>query len=482
MQLSWGAESQPCPTCARTSTQGIEVSGLKHVQDVLGQQCPNEDEFRNEATRQYEKLFPKKSKQAHSSEPIHGIRLSGRRDELEIAEQILGSRPPSQWPAIAKGCDDVRCAITRLFGSEEAALRVLNIAQRSGYLMSASQEINPSGKEQLWSLAEIRSVDRAIQQLPDKFLHLATLKNIFRAANGVKHKQHPDNPAMAASDYWSWLRHYPGSITMYDNLFPQSDLLSQLITHEFSHHLDFTWLEKTGEYAHQAFGFSAINQFVTEYAKKTPQEDFAESVSYAIYFPEKMRIEAPAKLELVTKLFDGKLPSSWPTLDSLLKQKGGIPGLLAACLGELTAIGSPAGQDVTFVYERRRDLPGQTIQYYPSSFSRQTQCLKPLLKDLAPELAKTDDFCLRGGMAAAELEVKRRVEPYLKSLINVASNFWSDFKAGSITPCPGETNFSEKCFYDRVFKPEAKEDPALKTLGPDLEKQSQRIYQLLFRK
>ncbi|MDO9183140.1 MAG: hypothetical protein Q7U04_12065, partial [Bacteriovorax sp.] len=120
--------------------------------------------------QQHSQLFPASTPK--STRIIEGRELQGTPDELDILERILGEnspdnrvpakRLPAKWKE-TKTCKNVLCVLSALFGDEESAYRVLNIAKRTGYILSADERYKPMTA---WNAKRVREIDEALMKLP----------------------------------------------------------------------------------------------------------------------------------------------------------------------------------------------------------------------------------------------------------------------------------------------------------------------------
>ena len=107
---------------------------------------------------------------------------------MKIFEEILGLFPPKKLSELNnQKCRKVLCALEYLLDSKEAALRLMNIGYRTGYILTLDQSknfIKQNGKnkryEQLWSLDEIRKIDRITKRMPKSLLKLKNLMEMLK--------------------------------------------------------------------------------------------------------------------------------------------------------------------------------------------------------------------------------------------------------------------------------------------------------------
>jgi hypothetical protein len=318
--LLWSISASAEEECNQSLTGTMDTKTIEELSSRLPI-CPSEQEADfAEAKKNYELAFPKKD--SVRTADVVGLSLEGTREELKIAEQLLGEQPPRSWPDIAKICKTVVCALGKVLGSEEAAMRILAQAKYSGYHISLSQQENDKKIEQIWSASEIRRMDRTIRELPSSFLHIKSLKNIYRMAD--HYRTHGHSLATGA-----FANRESGKIVFYDWGI-NSGLESNLV-HEISHHYDYSnggWLsayhsdsgydrisgwgekklgrDEKGELEWQ-YPHRANAPFVRDYAATNPLEDFAESSAYYFAQPNVLKEKDEEKYNfLKTKVFLGR--------------------------------------------------------------------------------------------------------------------------------------------------------------------------------
>ena len=146
-----------------------------------------------------------------------------------------------------------------------------------------------------------------LEEYPSGMLKTPGLKYIIRRLDGTPHPTHPAAPAV------SWTSE--GYIEFMDSAFQGQglDYIHRLILHEkahflwahlFNEQLKQDWIELGGWYENpdDIDGWSTTKQteFVSAYAHgKNPNEDMAESISFYIVRPDKLRSRAPAKYEFI---------------------------------------------------------------------------------------------------------------------------------------------------------------------------------------
>lgn len=152
---------------------------------------------------------------------------------------------------------------------------------------------------------EIISLIYMLEQFPAGMLKVKGLKHIVRRRDGLTHPFYPQAPAIA----WP----SAGYIEFMESAFTGSDIsyIHKLILHEKAHFLwSYTfddqlrqeWTE-LGQWYQDDEGewyTKQQTQFVSSYAHhNNPNEDMAESISYYVVNPDKLRNHAPTKYEFI---------------------------------------------------------------------------------------------------------------------------------------------------------------------------------------
>ena len=145
------------------------------------------------------------------------------------------------------------------------------------------------------------------EEFPTGMLKTPGLQYLVRRLDGTSHPLHPIAPAVA----WT----SAGYIEFMESAFKAQELdyIHRLILHEKAHflwehlfdeQLKEDWITLGGWFKNpnDVDGWSTIKQseFVSAYAHaKNPDEDMAESISFYIVRPDKLRSRAPAKYEFI---------------------------------------------------------------------------------------------------------------------------------------------------------------------------------------
>ena len=154
---------------------------------------------------------------------------------------------------------------------------------------------------------ELIALVSMFEEYPSGMLKTPGLKYLVRRLDGTPHPLYPTAPAVA----WT----SAGYIEFMESAFKEQglDYIHRLILHEKAHFLwDYLfddqlkqdWIKIGGWYQNpdDTDGWSTTQQteFVSAYAhSKNPNEDMAESISYYIVNPDKLRSRAPAKYKFI---------------------------------------------------------------------------------------------------------------------------------------------------------------------------------------
>ena len=154
---------------------------------------------------------------------------------------------------------------------------------------------------------ELIALVSMFEEFPQGMIKTLGLDYLVRRLDGTPHPTHPTAPAVA----WTGA----GYIEFMESAFKAQgrDYIHRLILHEKAHflwhhlfdeQLKQDWIELGGwfENPDDQDGWSTTKQveFVSAYAHaKNPNEDMAESISYYIVNPDKLRSRSPAKYEFI---------------------------------------------------------------------------------------------------------------------------------------------------------------------------------------
>ena len=177
-----------------------------------------------------------------------------------------------------------------------------------------------AGRFSTFKNEELIALVSMLEEFPQGMIKTPGLKYLVRRLDGTPHPLYPGAPAVA----WPSV----GYIEFMESAFKQqgADYIHRLILHEKAHflwehlfdeQLRQDWIELGGwfENPDDKDGWSTTKQveFVSAYAHGiNPNEDMAESISYYIVNPDKLRSRSPAKYEFIqNRIMHGTRYISW---------------------------------------------------------------------------------------------------------------------------------------------------------------------------
>ena len=490
--------------------------------------CPKPDEyFLKQARNAYAQSFPGSS--ANTLRRVAGVQLSGPKEQLALAVDLLGSRPPSTWSKKAQECApemNVVCALGKIYGSEESALRALTVAKRTGYFISVSQEENPTKDsngspilvEQIWNPSEVRMIDDVTAYMPSNFARLPTMKPFLRVADGYVDKESPDSAGLARSGYPSSTGYVPGKIVLFQTAFDADPRRTRsYIAHELGHHYDFAnkaknkygssntkytretinWDELSGwqaedvtewkngeEVTKKRWTHAPDAGFVRAYAATSPLEDFAESIAYYLYYPKDLKAKTQVKFDrLKEQVFSGVEynPDSWPKFEPIKRRLAKPETLISTCLKQLSniheerATAAPASSEIYLWSRNNGSFTGIPV----TEFAR-SSCLDDTIAKAASEVAAADpDYCAKGKQGV-DKALRADFGYYIKPLLTLAIEYRQAKDRNELLPCRDGEPFDAQCFTDVYLNSRQAEFPQLQDIPePELEKIGKQLFDLI---
>jgi hypothetical protein len=180
-----------------------------------------------------------------------------------------------------------------------------NISDYSKLTKSTTNESEKSFQQfHSWELLEIIST---FEEMPDGFHSIEGLNYLVRRSDGTDHPLYPSSPAVA------WASVSPGYVEFMETAFTKDDnYLHRLIIHEKSHflwghvfsdELKHEWNKLGGWYkdnSQSGWSTTKTTEFVSAYSHLVnPNEDMAESISYFIINPDKLKSRSLPKYEFI---------------------------------------------------------------------------------------------------------------------------------------------------------------------------------------
>jgi hypothetical protein len=410
------------PLLAQETFECRELSFAEKIVNFLpDKECTGIDEIiLKDVTAEYKKNF---GHLPQVKQNVKGFSLVGSAMELSIAKEMLGPKTTKGWKEAAIKCETIQCAMAKLLKSKEAAMQVMNIKIKSGYILSLDQTINQGKADQLWSAKEIREIDAAFSKMPKELRNLR-LSKIDRLADGYRSGDHSTQVAAFASPYMKGYK--AAELVSYDagmkrlsngkNPYKTTSWPQEVMLHELCHHYDFKgyyasnygamtsekfgstfgklsgWKEKTDAKGQSVWTANKDSKFISWYAETSPAEDYAETCMNYVLHPETLKKKAPEKYTYMKKyLFNNNeftkspwnddKPTSWPELANLVSNESSCNAKLAKCAETL----------------KFSDF------FSPKSQLQNSDCLKTLkeerLQEISASLIDHPMYCELGGQS-----------------------------------------------------------------------------------
>lgn len=459
-----------------------DIKAVQFGQEVIsllpGKVCPTNDEtILKRAEDEYAKYF---GALPQVKKPVKGFNLTGSEKELKLAVEVLGAKPPKTWAAAAKGCPSIQCAFENLLGSKEAAMQIFNINAKSGYKMILDQSINQNMAEQIWSPAEIREVDATVSKLPKELRNLPKITEITRMADTLRLHGHGANTGAYASPAWG---NNKAELVVYDvgmkgvttgkDPLDVSSWPQEATMHELCHHHDYKGYYTSGngtmssEQKNSAFkklsGWKEVtsakgesswvpvegSEFVSNYAKTAPAEDYAESCMNYVLHPEKLKEKAPKKYAFMkANLFNNQeftdspwnvdKSKKWPALNEKLADETSCAEKLNECSKDM-------------YWHAKGYFCSKSTYYCGTAESRlkDNTCFKDFkksrLQEFATVLEAEENFCSFGGARTIEQSVDSVCKGSADKLAKVLEAAVKVDVQPQIAKCEEENDFTSEC-------------------------------------
>lgn len=245
---------------------------------------------------------------------IHGLKMGGSAADLDAAQWILAGAPPSGWkeqtrtdcrwelthPGDTRDLIDPACAVRVGFQSEGLARQALSFFRQTGYAISVGQDADlgepgyDESKPIRWTERQVRAVIEAVSGLPEHHKKLKWMRCFFVSRTM--------RPGMSVSYLQDSAQNIPAAVVFsadFDD--PKYDRTAhETIVHEMGHIWTYHHGRKGWDEAASGSGY------VTDYARQSAVEDFAESFSFYRYRPDVLKSVAPRKYEyLRSRVFKG---------------------------------------------------------------------------------------------------------------------------------------------------------------------------------
>lgn len=276
------------------------------------------------------------------SADVLGVALTDDARVLAHLKRVLGTTPPAGYSK-AKGCANVLCALTAaLDGSQEAALWALAIGADGGPVASLDQAPFKDSGESSWHASELRTLARALADLPAGLKKQVTKLTAFRRLPEGK----------TSHDGFNGYSTRDGIIFLRDTVWRMPVRQQrEVIVHELGHELEFSrgsgfpishspewraflgWeLVGANENAKNAFRIKGSDAAATA----VPSEEFPNTVAEYRYVPRLLRTSSVPRYEFVKKLYGGVeflKPPADPGIDTAFAKLGGPLAVFNECGG-----------------------------------------------------------------------------------------------------------------------------------------------------
>ena len=151
---------------------------------------------------------------------------------------------------------------------------------------------------------ELISIISMLEEYPSGMISTPGLKYLVRRLDGTPHPLYPDAAAVAwtSAGYIEFMESaFKGGITKYTQRLILHEKAHFLWHYLFDEQLKADWIELGGWFQEEDRWFTTKQtEFVSAYAHgENPNEDMAESISYYIVNPNKLRSRSPAKYEFI---------------------------------------------------------------------------------------------------------------------------------------------------------------------------------------
>lgn len=489
--LSFANKADPinCPPEANTADKIIgKLQGNECESDTLSISRLTNSEYENF----YGKLPQVKQK-------VKNVLLSGSKKELDLANQMLGAKPPKEWKEAAKNCNTILCALGKILTSEEAAKQAFNIYAKSGYVVSLDQAINGGLAEQIWSPKEVVELDAAVSKLPTPLKRLSRLKNIYRQADGLRVKgDHANVAAYARPGVLS----IPGEIVIYDNgmaslsttknPYHSSAFTQEAIIHEICHHHDFqnlyatnytsdhssnkkngwmkisAWKKTYDRQGNDHWSHDTNASFTRDYAATSPAEDYAETCMNYILHPDRLKIISPEKYtymknnlfkgeEFLDKTWNEERKYSWPEVDLLIADESFCQDALKECLNYFRSYDGVQGCIPSSIKKEDKMTTITSNCGKGNSILRNSYCLNNLklskFTDINQKFSQDPRYCEAGGPTYIQTKIdnicSRTTEDTGKILDQIASLEFGN----QAQICEDNKDFTKECVYQEALRP-----------------------------
>lgn len=440
---------------------------------ISNKECPTYDEIilrnvEDEYKKYYGSLKQVKKK-------VNGVDLIGSAQEIAIANEMLGKKPPKGWPEASVGCETVLCSFEKLFGSKEAAMQVFNIKAKTGYSLSLDQTINQGKADQIWSAKEVRELDSMATKMPTELRNLPKLSQFQRQGDNLRGHGHSSQVAAYASPGiggagTAELVAYDAGLTDLTNGKNPYEVVSwpqEVFIHELCHHHDYKgyyatnygemtskqkdsvfkklsgWKLVTNDKGKSSWQSNSDAHFVSSYASSSPSEDYAESCMNYILHPNELKSKAPEKYaymkehhfknrEFTNEIWTNPELKAWPKLDELLANEAICNSKIAECIKTID------------------------LSKWKTTISQvdTNECLSKFKKEKMAEISATleleENFCEMGGSNKINGSLARVCGKSVNAFIKVVDDGKKADFAPAVEACEFEKDYSIACVLEKT--------------------------------
>jgi hypothetical protein len=459
--------SLPILTFAQDECKEVDMAS-QIMNHISGKECPTYDEIilkrvEDEYKKNYGSL-----KQVKKS--VAGVDLLGSTQELSIANEMLGKKPPKGWPAAAVGCETVLCSFEKLFGSKEAAMQVMNIKAKTGYSLSLDQSINQGKADQIWSAKEVREMDSMASKMPPELRNLPRLSEFERQGDHLRGHGHGTHVAAYASPGYggagsAQLVTYDAGLSNLTNGKNPYEVVSwpqEVFIHELCHHHDYKgyyatnfsgstssqkesafrkisgWKEVTDDKGRSSWKPSEEAKFVSGYARSNPAEDYAESCMNYILHPQELKSKAPEKYaymkefhfknkEFTNEIWTNPELKAWPKLDELLADESTCNSKIAECI-----------KSIDFSNWNKVSSQVETNECF-------NKYKKEKITEMSLKLEAEENFCEMGGTNKINEQLARVCGKATSAFINVIEDGKKADLKPAIEACEFDKDYTVAC-------------------------------------
>ena len=344
---------------------------------------------------------------------VAGVTLTDDPRVLAHLRRVLGETPPRDWQEKARRCTSAICALrATLDGSWEAALWILAVGADGGPVASLDQAPFKGAGESTWAAGEVRTVARALLDLPAPLRQRASKLSAIRRIPDGQDPIHGSNALSVRPGGTGG-----GAILLRDSVW-RMPLRGQreLLVHELGHHLEYAlggaypishskqWLSFSNWHlagespdAKDAWKIDP-RATVTSTAGPIPSEEFPDALADFRYNPRMLRAYSEPRYQFIKKLYGGAdylKPRSNPALDEALGRAGGILGAFRECGALVQRASRRPGQPQAQLYTVHFKKGGgsEFASWHRSFFVTRSPCVGEALERLRSQPAFKEAVC-----------------------------------------------------------------------------------------